>query len=228
MSNSPTCVTHDHLIIWLDQHIGQDNVCNDLKEKLINAINITIDEPSERYEIDRLILNTDVYSRTRDQLITVTTIEECLALIATHYHKKIFLITSGTLGQHLVPRVLRDYSYVDKIYIFCAHIILHMDWAMDYADHILMFDFHHDLFSRVVYNIGIYYLEQGVIFSDLDDPKSALHCLYIAKKLIMRANHIFHPSFRFSLKTVEELITTRERQLPEDLVQNILNNLHYR
>jgi hypothetical protein len=219
--------TRDHLIIWLDDHIGQDDVCIDLKEKLINAININIDEPLIRDEIDRLILNTNVRSRIGDRLITVRTIDDCLALIDTHYHKKIFLITSGTLGRYLVPRILSDYPYVDKIFIFCHNIRLHMDWAMDYTDNLLMFDFHNDLFARLLHDIGMYYMDQGIFFSDSNDHMRALYCLYITKKLLMRANHIFSLYNRFSLTTIGEFIAKEEQTLPSDLVQNILNNLYH-
>jgi hypothetical protein len=220
-------VAHDHLIIWLDLYIGQDDVCIDLKEKLSNAINIDIDEPLIRHEIDRLILNNDVCPRIRDQLTTVKTIEECLELIDTHYHKKIFLITSGSLGRVLIPRVSSDYPYVDKIFVFCQHIVSHLDWAMDFTDNLLMFDFHNDLFARVTYDIGMYYMEQGIFFSDLNEHLRALYYFFIAKKLIMRANHSFSSYYRFGLTRIEELITKEEEQLPINLVQNMLNNLYH-
>jgi len=217
--------THDHLIVWLDSYIGQDDVCIDLKEKLSNAINLNIDEPLIHHEIDRLILN-NVYPHIRDQLITVTTSEECLALIDRHYHKKIFLITSGSLGRYLVPRVVSDYRYVDKIFVFCQSILANIDWGMDFTDKLLMFDFHNNLFARVVYDIGMYYMEQGIFFSDSNGHTRALYCLYIAKKLVMRANDIFQSYNVFSLTTIEELII-KEEQLPSNTVQTILNNLYH-
>ncbi len=226
VKNSTMGVTHDHLIIWLDRYIGEDNVCIDLKEKLSNAIDVNVDKPLIHHEIDRLILKND-YPHIGDQLITVTTIEECLELIDRHYHKKIYLITSGSLGQNLVPRVSSDYPYVDKIFIFCAQIQLHVDWAMDFTDKLLMFDFHNNLFARVVYDIGMYYMQQGIFFSDLNEHTKALYCLYIAKKLVMRANHIFQSYNFFSLTAIEEFIIKEEGQLPSDTVQNMLNNLYH-
>jgi hypothetical protein len=211
----------------LDHHIGLYDACNDLKHALWNAIDITTNAPLDRYEIDRLIQINNVFPPITDQLIAVSTMEECLALIDKHYHKKIFLITSGTFGRYLVPRVIEEYPYIEKIFVFCANICLHMDWALDFTDNLLMFDFHKDLLTRVVYDIGMYYLQQGIISSDSDDHRRALDYFYIAKKLVMRTNFIFQPNFSFSLRTIEELITNEEARLPPDIVQNIRNHLSY-
>jgi hypothetical protein len=195
---------------------------------LSNAINITIDEPLARHEIDRLIQNNNVYPRTTDHLIAVTTMEQCLAVINKHYHKKIFLITSGSIGQDLVPRVREQYPYVENIFVFCSNIRSYVDWALDFTDNLLIFNFHNDLLSRVVYDIGMYYMQKGIVFSDSDDYPRALYYFYIAKKLVMRANFIFQPYFPFSLTTIEQFIMKEEARLPRDMIQSILTNLSYR
>ncbi|CAF4706183.1 unnamed protein product [Rotaria sp. Silwood1] len=113
--NRPMDVTEDHLIIWLDRYIGLNNACIDLKETLANAVNLTMDEPLMEHTIDRLILNERTYHSTRE-LITVTTIEECLELINTNDDKKIFLITSGSLvfdiGMDYMERAI-DFCHLD-------------------------------------------------------------------------------------------------------------------
>ncbi|CAF5164950.1 unnamed protein product [Rotaria sp. Silwood1] len=116
--NQPMDVTDDHLIIWLDQYIGLNNACIDLKETLANAVNLTMDEPLMKHAIDRLVLNERTYHSTRE-LITVTTIEECLELINTNHDKNIFLITSGSLvydiGMNYMERAIDFYRLNDHI-----------------------------------------------------------------------------------------------------------------
>lgn len=211
----------------MDFYIGEDHVCIDLKEKLATSININTDEPSLTYDIDRLILHNDTQPHRWNELIVVKTIPECLELIDRNYHRKIFLITSGSLGQTLIPRVSTDYPYVDKIFLFCGSIAFHVDWAIDFTDKLLMYNFPDDLFARVVYEIGVYYMEQGITSIDTDNPELALYYFYIAKKLIMRANHIFHPFWKFSLNRIEELIMHGERRLDQDTVRCIQNNLYH-
>jgi hypothetical protein len=53
-----------------------------------------------------------------------------------------------------------------------------------------------------------------------------IYNFYITRKLVIRANHIFHPVFRFTLLTIEEFIMMAGEQLPRDLVQNICNKLY--
>ncbi len=85
-----------------------DGICNDLKEKSINAIRVTIDDPRIRHELDRFILNDEIAPLTSHHLIATTSSDERLRLIEAHYHKKIVLITSGSLDQRLVPRVMES------------------------------------------------------------------------------------------------------------------------
>ncbi|CAF4052306.1 unnamed protein product [Rotaria sp. Silwood2] len=207
INNWPMGVTHNHLIIWLDQHIGLNNACVDLKKTLADAVNLTTDEPLLGHEIDRLILNEKIYHSTRE-LITVTTIEQCLQLINTNRDKRIFLITSGSLGQQFVPDIRE-----------------HVNWAIEFTDNLLMFDFPNDLLARVVYDIGMYYMQRAIDFRNSNDHMSALYCLYYSKKLVIRANRIFQPFVWFSLNAIEEYITREENLLPRNLVQHILNNI---
>ncbi|CAF4057935.1 unnamed protein product, partial [Rotaria sordida] len=167
----PICslgVTHDHLIIWLDQFIGENNVYVDLKETLADAVDLNIDAPFTGDEIDTLIFNDKIY-HPKKVLIAVKTIEECLDLIHTNQNKRIFLITSGSLGEQVVPGLLYTYPCLEKIFIFCGSILKHMNWALDFEDNLLMFDFPNDVLGRVVYDIGMYYMQQAMIFRDLNE-----------------------------------------------------------
>ena len=203
-------------------------MCNALKEKLSNAVNVIMNEPVDQDEIDVLIEARSVYPSITSQLIPVCTIEECLQLIHSNYHKEIFVVTSGSLGRELVPHVIKHYPYVEKVFVFCGNILSHMDWALNYVENLLMFDFHNDLFARLVHDVGMYYKQQGMIYADLNDHRLALYYYYIAKKLVMRANLIFPPYFPFNLTKIEGLIAKEELRLPRHTVQQLLSHLSYR
>ncbi|CAF2985440.1 unnamed protein product [Rotaria socialis] len=210
--NLPVDVTPDHLVIWLDTYIGQDYVYIDLKRTLENAIDLNPDGLLTYSKIDALILCKQTNTLPERLIIPVTTIEECLELIDENRHKKIFLISSGTLGQHLVPYVLNSGRSLEKIFIFCHHIANHVDWAMDFTDQLLMCDFHTHLFSRVVYEIGMYYQNQALHFSDSNQHSQALSCLYYCHKQLERANRLFGPPAPYSLITVEQYIEREKLQ----------------
>ncbi|CAF3000895.1 unnamed protein product [Rotaria sp. Silwood2] len=216
----PEGVTNDHLIIWVDTFIGENNTCIEFKDALANAIKLIKDE------IDRLIVNNEIYPLRRE-LITLRTIEECLEMIDINRDKKIFLITSGSLGLQLVPRVLNTFPCVEKIYIFCGYIRGLVDWAMDFTDKLLMFDFPNDLFARVVYDIGMYYMERAINFSNSNEHISALYYLYYCKTLVMRTIHIFHSYLWFSLTPIDEYIAMEESLLPKDMVQHVRHNVQH-
>ena len=54
--------------------------------------------------------------------------DECVDFMDKIEEGKIFLIVSGSLGQHVVPRV-EAMSQLESIYIFCDNKVLHEGWA---------------------------------------------------------------------------------------------------
>ncbi|CAF1471429.1 unnamed protein product [Adineta steineri] len=62
---------------------------------------------------------------------TFTDGEECVEFIQTITNNKICMIVSGSLGQHIVPRV-HDISEVDTIFIFCNNQEWHKQWAKEW------------------------------------------------------------------------------------------------
>jgi hypothetical protein len=53
-------------------------------------------------------------------VITFTDSEECIQFIEEMRNDKVCMIISGSLGQHIVPRV-HSKSQVDSIFIFCGN-----------------------------------------------------------------------------------------------------------
>ncbi|CAF0898279.1 unnamed protein product [Adineta steineri] len=93
------------LLIWLDSNINETNDdCQNTITKLQCVVN---------------------------DINTYTNSDECLEFIQTITDKKICMIISGSLGQHIVPRV-HNMSQVDSIFIFCGNEKYHEQWTKDW------------------------------------------------------------------------------------------------
>ncbi|CAF0842947.1 unnamed protein product [Adineta steineri] len=98
--------TQNVLLIWLDSNIDESNYdCQNTITTLRRAVN---------------------------DINTYTNGDQCLEFIQTMVDNKVCLIVSGSLGQHIVPRV-HKMSQVDSIFIFCGNKKYHEQWAKDWA-----------------------------------------------------------------------------------------------
>ncbi|CAF1029056.1 unnamed protein product [Adineta steineri] len=93
------------LLVWLDSNIDETNGdCQNTITKLRRAVN---------------------------DINTYTNGDECFEFIQTIVDKKVCMIVSGSLGQHIVPRV-HNISQVDSIFIFCGNKKYHEQWIKDW------------------------------------------------------------------------------------------------
>ena len=181
-----------------------------------------------RYEIDQLIQNIEDNSTSSDRSMAVRSVEQCLTVIDENCRKRIILITSASFTDELLPVVIKECPYIERIYVFSPDISQDVDEVLDSTKKVLMFNSSDDLFARILYDVGGYYMQQGKTFSALGQHCQALRYLYITKKLWIRANTIFHASFLVNLKVIVALIINEERQLPRDRINDVLNDLSYR
>ncbi|CAF4330359.1 unnamed protein product, partial [Adineta steineri] len=79
--------------------------------------------------------------------------------------KTVFLITSGRLTRELVPQVY-DFPCVITIFIYCAKIKDYIEWAIDYIQKMLMFDFDEDLLIRLTNEIANYFEEEAKTYEN--------------------------------------------------------------
>ncbi|CAF1124059.1 unnamed protein product [Adineta steineri] len=93
------------ILIWLDSNI---DVTNDDCQTTITKL--------------RRVVN---------DIKTYTNSDQCLEFIQTVVDKKICMIISGSLGQHIVPCV-HNMSQVDSIFIFCGNKKYHEQWITDW------------------------------------------------------------------------------------------------
>ncbi|CAF1362937.1 unnamed protein product [Adineta steineri] len=93
------------LLIWLDSKIDETyDDCQNTITQLRRAIN---------------------------DINTFTDGDKCLEFIRATTDKKICMIISGSLGQHIVPRV-HSMSHIDSIFIFCNNQKHHEHWAKNW------------------------------------------------------------------------------------------------
>ncbi|CAF0925921.1 unnamed protein product [Adineta steineri] len=93
------------LLVWLDSNIDEtDDDCQNTITKLRRAVN---------------------------DINTYTNGDQCLEFIQTIVDKKVCMIISGSLGQHIVPRA-HNMSQVDSIFVFCDNKKYHEQWTKDW------------------------------------------------------------------------------------------------
>ncbi|CAF4986870.1 unnamed protein product [Rotaria sp. Silwood1] len=63
---------------------------------------------------------------------TFTDIDECIDFLSDIENEKVFMIVSGALGQHLIPRI-QECSQLVSIYVFCENQSIHEQWTKKMA-----------------------------------------------------------------------------------------------
>ena len=99
-------IVQNVLLIWLDTNINIKNKdCGNTVTQLRRVVN---------------------------DINTFTDGEDCIQFINTINDNKVCMIISGSLGQHIVPRV-HSMSQVDSIFIFCGNKKHHEQWAKEWS-----------------------------------------------------------------------------------------------
>lgn len=203
-SPDDTPIDHDsekpnHMILWLDVGIGDPTKYIDLKK----AFSSNTDPRAQTW---KMFNDMDVDRLLRTDEPTVVTFEgvifllqafqnetDCLNAFERHQDKRIFFITSGSLGREAVPKIIAKYRHVftdpisdrsyPSMYVFCHSIELQMDWAGDYLQYLQMFNFDSELLERMTRDIAEYFIERSERLRRDDDFQGALQRLHWSKKL---------------------------------------------
>ncbi|CAF1525272.1 unnamed protein product [Didymodactylos carnosus] len=186
----------DHLTVWLDRYIGVPNDNQLLKTKFQRNIQPLNTLTAEEAEVDEGPL-TLVDEKTLEKLKydvyclkPYSDISECLKFIKSQDNKKIFFISSGTIGKESVPQIA-ELPQIHRIYIFCANIAFHAEWAMEHVDRIsAMLEHHDDLLQRLTEDIADYLEEKGDDHLAHKDNNIARHCYAWATKLTFRTRDL--------------------------------------
>ncbi|CAF0760316.1 unnamed protein product [Adineta steineri] len=96
----------NYLLVWVDASIDETNKdCQDILAQLKNVVN-------------------DVNLCTQP--------DQCIQVLNHFDRERAFVITSGSLGQHLVPEI-HDMPHLDAIYIFCGDKSRHQEWTQNWT-----------------------------------------------------------------------------------------------
>lgn len=172
-------------IIWLDEHIGQQNYCKDLKDTFQGDLATSAASfPVPSDPIDEMICSIRKFAAP---ISFTSNIPEALEIIEANAkeQKPIIIISSGTLCKELIPEIQGKGIVIQSYYIFCGVIGNHVGWATDYlADglDIQIFDFPLTLLIRLARDLANLVIEEGkkVLQSD---PVSALNYFECARTL---------------------------------------------
>ncbi|CAF0872618.1 unnamed protein product [Adineta steineri] len=99
-------MTQNYLLIWVDVSIDEGKKdCQDTLTQLKNVVN---------------------------DINLCTESEQCIQALNKAEKEQAFVITSGSLGQHLVPEI-HDIPQLNAIYIFCGDESKHQGWAQNWT-----------------------------------------------------------------------------------------------
>ena len=236
----------DHMIIWLDMTIGNRNQYTHLKK----AFSSTTDPRSETLEG---LFDQDLAKILRDQdpfpvsfegvqflLAAVQDLDECIQCFERNQEKRIFFITSGSLGEQAVPKIVEKFQHTftdpetdepyTSIYVYCHSIGLQIDWALEYRDYIQIFDHEADLLARMIRDIADYFVMISKRMLDEDPPNNsaAYHRLNWAHKLYTRYSKMENTSLRKEFEELQLLLDDVEEELKcsSDEDDDQTKNLH--
>ncbi|CAF4282200.1 unnamed protein product, partial [Rotaria sp. Silwood2] len=61
-------------------------------------------------------------------ITTFTDADECIDFLSANKKEKVFMIVSGSLGQHVIPKI-HAWPQLDSVYVFCSNQSIHEEWA---------------------------------------------------------------------------------------------------
>jgi hypothetical protein len=205
--------TTHHLIIWLDAHIGDPEKYHHLKK----SFSSNIDPRSQAWtmltdrDYDNLLRVGEAmpvsFGGVLFLLLAFTDPFACYAAFRKYSDKRILLITSGSLGQLIIPSIMQDFQQVftdpvtndpyNSIYIFCLDIPLHYVWVVEYYEYTQMFDHEADLLARMTRDMAEYYSTQAERQHVNGYLKEALRFYSWSKKLFLQYQKMKQPCQKY-------------------------------
>ncbi|UJR12342.1 hypothetical protein I4U23_016519 [Adineta vaga] len=167
----------DHMIIWLDRKINKPSSYENLK----NAFLLISEELQSKNQSNLIEGRSEKACFTNYTLsVTIATVpclleifssfRDCLECFQRNINKRIFFITSNTMGRLIVPLIMENpkkmfdpliYGLRLSIYIFRDNFEEQLDWAFNYRNHIQLFTFDDNLFMRLLRDMADSHLSIG-------------------------------------------------------------------
>jgi hypothetical protein len=166
-----------HIIIWLDIHIGKAGECQLLKKAFSSNLDPRTQIPTmlTDRDLDIILRSSEVvpirFAGIPFHFLAFDDPYRCYEAFERHRDKHIYFITSGTMGEHVVPMLIQNHVqlFVDpitntpycSIYIFCGNIEYHSRWISDIYEYVQAFDHEADLLARMTRDVAEYFVQQG-------------------------------------------------------------------
>ncbi|CAF1540501.1 unnamed protein product [Adineta ricciae] len=112
-------------VIWLDSNANNNDDCLDTQARL-----------------DTLIQSSQVFLDS----------DECVDYIVSSDDRAVFLVTSGSLGRILVP-LIHNTDQIIGIYVYCANVGTHIQWAQRYVKIYGIFNEKNTLFTKLIQDL---------------------------------------------------------------------------
>ncbi len=112
-------------------------------------------------------------------------IEKCYETIEKNLHKRIFFITSGSMGKIIVPSLVQLHPEAfppeNPIFIFCANLIMQPVegvkltnlWLQEFIENVLPYDHQDDLLARMTREIADYFTAEAQRLLSNQQPDEA-------------------------------------------------------
>jgi hypothetical protein len=218
----------EYYIVWLDQHIGNPELCLQLKRGFFTHVDPESDATvslSDK-DISRAIqCNSEIPISFDNFHFTFRAfIDEapCLDYIGEIQNHRIVFISSSTLGESTVGKLLEQYpqSFINSntkkpygsIYIFCTDTFRASQGGFPYREYVKTFDFDGDLLMQMIRDLGEEFLEQGQQLMEANQYESAVERLSWAKSLFIRYDDLSFTSEPEKIQQVTEANTTTEQK----------------
>jgi hypothetical protein len=173
--------------IWLDTHIGVMGEYQTLKKQFqSNLMPVAAMPPNS---INELIL---YFEENVAPIEFVSETEDALASIQYEKDKRIKFISSGILGEQIIPTIVSEYTRVDYFYIFCGYARRLTEWALEhgYENCMKILDHETDLLLHLVRDASNDIIKLGKTYMDLHEGESARKCFVTAQTLETLANGV--------------------------------------
>lgn len=172
-------------IIWLDTHIGVMGEYQQMKEQFQNNVQpVAAMPPRSVYEL------IYYFEENVTPIKYVSKIEDALTLIGEEPEKRIIFISSGVLGEQVIPDIISKFTNVYFFYIFCGYVRRLVEWALDrgYESCMKIVDHEYDLLVHLTRDMSKDIITLGKTYMPLGDGESARKCFVTSQTLENHAN----------------------------------------
>jgi len=225
----------NHIILWLDVTIGNPDEYKHLKRAFATNVDprVKLPTPLTSRDIQNLLganqPQTVFFEGVEILLQVFDEQDKCFEAFKQHSDKRIYFITSGQLGQKIVPEIFKDnpdafndpitHEPCPSIYVFCHNIKLNMPWAMEFIEYIQMFNFDSELLERLVRDIATYFLSRARrMMTEPNLQVETLQRLHWAKRLWHQYDKMLQQIPSDSFRPVKE--STKMKEI-NDLIQQV-------